>query len=92
MSIYAVHKVCWLAHHDAEFRERMREDPAAAIAEFRLSDVERTALLDGDVGTLALLGAHGYLLGLLQRHRLLALNRDTYVQRMRAAKRQVATS
>jgi hypothetical protein len=86
MSVFSVHKTCWLAHHDAAFRERMRQDPAAAIADFRLTDAERTALLAGDVGTLALLGAHGYMLGLLQRHRLLGLDRDGYLERMRPAK------
>ena len=88
MSIYSIHKACWLTHHDADFRERMRQDPAAAIAEFRLTDDERNALLAGDVGTLARLGAHGYLLGFLQRHRVLGLNRDAYLERMRPAKIQ----
>jgi aromatic-ring opening dioxygenase LigAB LigA subunit len=94
MSIYSVHKVCWLVHHDADFRERMRQDPSAAIADFRLTDEERSALLAGDVGRLALLGAHGYVLGFLQRYRLLGLDRDTYLKRMRPAKlraQQVST-
>lgn len=86
MSTYSVHKVCWLVQHDVAFREQMRQDPSAAMADFRLTDEERTALLAGDVGTLALLGAHGYLLGLLQRHRVLGLNRDVYLERMRPAK------
>lgn len=86
MSIYAVHKVCWLVHHDAEFRERMRRDPGAAIAGFRLTDAERNALLAGDVGSLALMGAHGYLLGFLQRYGLLGLDRDTYLKQMQPAK------
>jgi len=86
MSTYAVHKVCWLVHHDPEFRERMRQDPATAIADFRLTDEEQTALLAGDVGSLALMGAHGYLLGFLQRYRLLGLDRDRYLEHMRPAK------
>lgn len=86
MSIYFVHKTCWLAHHDVTFRERMRQDPAAAIADFELTDDERSALLAGDVSALALLGAHGYMLGLLQRHHLFGLDREAYVARMRPAK------
>ena len=86
MSIYSVHKACWLAHHDAAFRERMRQDPSAAVADFRLTDAERNALVTGDVSTLALLGAHGYMLGLLQRHRLLGLDPEVYLRRMRPAK------
>jgi hypothetical protein len=86
MSIYAVHKVCWLAHHNSQFRERLRQDPAAAVADFHLTDAERRAVLAGDVGALALMGAHGYLLGFLQRYGLLGLNREVYLERMRPAK------
>ena len=86
MSLYAVHKVCWLVHHDPDFRERMRDDPGPAIADFRLTDAERNALLGGDVGSLAQMGAHGYLLGFLQRYGLLGLDRGTYLEQMRPAK------
>jgi hypothetical protein len=89
MSIYSVHKVCWLVHHDPEFRERFRKDPAGAVAGWRFTEAERTGLLAGDVGTLALMGAHGYLLGLLQRHRVLGLDRQVYLERMRPAKLQM---
>jgi aromatic-ring opening dioxygenase LigAB LigA subunit len=92
MSIYSVHKACWLTHHDPDFRERMRRDPASAIADFRLTDEERNALLAGDVGSLALMGAHGYLLGLLQRHGVLGLDRETYQERMRPAKSRARTA
>jgi hypothetical protein len=91
MSIYAVHKICWLVHHDPDFREHMRDDPEAAVADFRLSDEERNALLAGDVGSLALMGAHGYLLGFLQRYRLLGLDRDTYLEHMWPAKLRART-
>lgn len=90
MSVYSVHKICWLVHHDGDFRERLQQDPAVTIAEMRLTDEERTALLEGDVSTLARLGAHGYMLGLLSRHRVLGLDRDLYVQRMRRAKEMIS--
>lgn len=86
MSIYSVHKVCYLANHDPAFREQLRQDPVATLAELRLTDQERTALLNGDVSTLALLGAHGYLLGQLARYNLLGLDRDTYSRNMDPAK------
>lgn len=90
MSTYSIHRICWLVHHDSAFRERMRQDPAAAIADMRLTDQERNAMLAGDVSTLALMGAHGYMLGLLSRHRVVGLDRDQYVQRMRRAKELIS--
>ena len=82
MSLYSVHKV---AHHVAknpEFRERLKKDPEAAIRDYRLTPEERRALLAGDVGRLAQLGAHGYLLGHFARHEVLGLNRHNYPQRI----------
>jgi hypothetical protein len=82
MSIYAVHKIAHLVQKDPGFRERMRQDPATAIGEFPLSDEERAALLAGDVGRLAELGAHGYVLGALAQHQVVGLSMDTYTQRI----------
>jgi hypothetical protein len=83
MSIYSVHKVCHRVVHDPGFRERMREDPAKALADFRLTDEEREALLRGDVGRLYRLGAHAYLLGHLLRFQLLGLTPEVYARRIR---------
>jgi hypothetical protein len=82
MSIYFVHKVAQLVAKDPAFRERMKRDPAAAIADFRLTDEERRALLAGDVGRLTEMGAHGYLLGHLARHEVLGLSMKNYPQRI----------
>jgi hypothetical protein len=83
MSIYEIDKICYRVQHDPPFRERMRADPTAAIADAELTDEEREALLSGDVARLHQLGAHDYLLGHLQRYQLLGLDRDTYQQRMK---------
>jgi hypothetical protein len=82
MSIYSVHKIAHLVQKDPEFRQRMKGDPAAAIKDFRLTDQERNAILAGDVGTLAELGAHGYVLGALARHQVAGLTMQNYVQRI----------
>ena len=86
MSIYNVNKICYRVLHDPAFRERVREDPAKALAEFRLTDEERQALLAGDVGRLCRLGAHSFLLGHLQRFQLLGLTMELHVQRIRTAR------
>ena len=82
MSIYFVHKIAQQVAKDPEFRERMKRDPEAAIAGYRLTDDERRALLAGDVGRLAQLGAHGYLLGHFARKEVLGLNMRNYPQRI----------
>src|SRR5579884_449391 len=84
MSIYEVDKICYRVQHDPAFRERMRADPACAIADAELTAEERAALLAGDVARLHQLGAHDYLLGHLQRYQLLGLTRESYQERMKA--------
>jgi hypothetical protein len=82
VSLYAVHKIAQQVAKDPAFRERMKRDPEAAIAGYRLTDEERRALLAGDVGRLAQLGAHGYLLGHFARHEVLGLHMRNYPQRI----------
>ena len=83
MSIYAVHKIAQLLRKDATFVERMRQDPATAIADFPLTDDERRAILSGDVGRLAQLGAHGYLLGAFAQRQVVGVTMANYVERIR---------
>lgn len=82
MSVYSIHKIAHLVQKDPDFRQRIKDDPTAAVADFRLTDAERRALLSGDVGTLAQMGAHGYVLGALARHQVLGLTTQNYVQRI----------
>ena len=62
MSLYAVQKVLFTLNKDAAARARYRTDRAALLAEFNLTDEERRALAEADVGTLHLMGAHPLLL------------------------------
>jgi hypothetical protein len=82
MSIYAVHKIAHLVQKDPAFRERMRENPFEAISGFPLTDEERSATLAGDVGRLAQLGAHGYVLGAFAQQQVLGLSMANYTQRI----------
>jgi hypothetical protein len=83
MSIYSVLKICRQLGKDEAFRENLKHDLEGTIAEFKLTDVERTALLTGDVRTLHDLGAHGYLLNRLARAGIAGLTPESYVQRMK---------
>ena len=78
MSTYAVNKVCWLVERDPAFRERLRRDPDAVLAEFKLDPDEARALKTGDVVTLFRRGAHAFLLQNLGRYGLAGLDRQTY--------------
>ena len=84
MSTYAVHKILHRAQVDLDFRDVVRTDPRAAIAEFALTDDERSAFLAGDVASLARGGVHTFLLSRLPRFGLLGLDRDEYNRRMRS--------
>lgn len=84
MSAYGVNKACYLLQVDLVWRERVRADPRAALAEMPLTPVEREALLTGDVATLSRLGADDILLVRIPRFGVLDLTREEYGQRMRS--------
>jgi hypothetical protein len=84
VSTYFVNAICYRVVHDHAFRAAMKNAPEAAIVEYDLTDVERKALLDGQVGTLAKMGAHTFLLGHLTRYGLVGLTDELYGERMRA--------
>lgn len=86
MSIYFVHKLCKEARRDATFRERLKDDPAEALTDYRFTDEERKALFEGDVARLLQMGAHGYVLGTLARLELFGLTPELYTQRKDAVK------
>jgi hypothetical protein len=82
MSIYAVHKIAQQLRKDPSFVERMRSDPGSALADFALTDEERQAILSGNVGRLASLGAHGYLLGAFAQQQVVGVSMANYVERI----------
>ncbi|MBN9494968.1 hypothetical protein J0H33_16720 [bacterium] len=85
MSIYAVNLIGRRTLRDEEFRQRLLDDPEAALAELDLDDAEREALLAGDVVRLYEMGAHEYLLMTLARFGVLGLDLQTYNERIRRA-------
>jgi Aromatic-ring-opening dioxygenase LigAB, LigA subunit len=85
MSVYTVHKLLHRAQVDLDFRERLRTEPADVLAELSFTDEERSALLAGDVVTLARAGVHTFLLSRIPRFQLFGLDRDEYIRRMRSA-------
>src|SRR5439155_14927543 len=83
MSLYALNKICHMTQTDRMFREQMRTDPAAAIADFPLTDEERHAVMTADVAKLYQMGVHAFLLSRLPRFDSLGLTREEYIRRLR---------
>jgi len=82
MSLYGVHKVCYLIETDLEFRKRMQDDPASALEPMPLTSEERRAFVEKDLGTLYRAGVHTFLLSRLPRFAAMGITRDEYIQRM----------
>ena len=86
MSVFAVNHLCRELLRDHAFRAAMKTDPAKALASLDLTEAERRALLEGDVGTLYRMGVNAFLMGYLARFEVCGLNVGNYNERMRAVK------
>jgi len=62
MSLYSVQKLLYQLNKDAATRERYATERDALLAEYALTEEERRAFADGDVGRLYMMGAHPLLL------------------------------
>jgi hypothetical protein len=87
VSIYAVNKICYRVVHEPALRRALAQAPEEALraAWPPLTEIELTALLAGDVGTLSKLGANHFLLHQLGRFQVLGLDLPTYAEQIRAA-------
>ena len=62
MSLYATQKFLYHLNRDASVQRRYREDRTQLLQEYALNDEERTAIDNGDIGKLYVLGCNGQLL------------------------------
>jgi hypothetical protein len=62
MSLYYVQKLLYQLNRDPEFRARFLADNDTALRGFDLTNEERMAILDADIGRLYVLGVNGQLL------------------------------
>lgn len=86
MSVYAVNKLCRDVLRDHAFRERMKTDPAGALAGRNddLTEEERRALLAGDVVTLHNLGVNDFMMGYLARFGSCGLSIQSFNEKIRS--------
>jgi hypothetical protein len=62
MSLYYLQKFLYVLNRDEIAQERYRNDLDGLLGEYDLSDEEATALREGDIGLLYVLGVNGQIL------------------------------
>ena len=62
MSLYQLQKLIYHVNRDPAQRERYRQDPAAFVKDYELTEAETKAALDVDVRALYGMGVHSLLL------------------------------
>ena len=81
MSLYYVQKLLYQLNRDPAVRQRFESDKARLLAEYELTDEERTAVDTGDIGLLYVMGVNGQIL--MHYAALLGQPWDVYVKAMR---------
>jgi hypothetical protein len=86
MSLYYVQKLLYELNRDDKVRARFENDREALLAEYRLTDEERAAIVDGDVGLLYVMGVNGQIL--MHYAALIGQAWDEYIEAMREGVRR----
>ena len=81
MSLYQLSKLLYVLNRDDAAKARFKSDPAGLTRQFALSDEERKAVLDHDVGLLYVLGVNGQIL--MHFAALCGISWPDYLQAMR---------
>ena len=81
MSLYYVQKLLYNLNRDAGVRRRHADDFGDLLKEYELSEEERRALVDGDIGLLYVMGVNGQIL--MHYAAMLGYPWDEYIAAMR---------
>jgi hypothetical protein len=82
MSLYYVQKLLYQLNRDPGVRKRFAASREEVLAEYSLTPEERTALLEGDIGLLYVMGVNGQIL--MHYSALIGQKWDEYIASMRA--------
>lgn len=82
MSHYQLQKFLYELNRDDAVKKRFEDDKEGLLSEYDLSDEERNALADGDIGLLYVLGVNGQIL--MHYAAYLGIEWFDYLDRMRA--------
>ena len=86
MSLYYLQKLLYNLNRDPALQARYKADPQSVIADYDLTDEERKALSEPDVGLLYVLGVNGQLL--MHYAALVGQSWDEYIAAMRQGVKQ----
>lgn len=86
MSLYNVQKLLYQLNRDAAVRRRFAEDFAALLADYELTDEERRAIGEPDIGLLYVMGVNGQIL--MHYAALRGYEWDAYLEAMREGERK----
>ncbi len=86
MSLYYLSKLMFDLNRDEAVKARFAEDASRVVGNYALTEEERGAVLDGDIGLLYVLGVNGQLL--MHYAALLGVEWSDYLQRMRDGVKQ----
>jgi Aromatic-ring-opening dioxygenase LigAB, LigA subunit len=82
MSLYQLQKFLYDLNRDPGVQQQYRADLAQLLNRYELTSEERTALAEGDIGLIYVLGANGQLL--MHYAAFLGMSWADYIQAMRA--------
>jgi hypothetical protein len=86
MSLYYVQKLMYELNRDENIRSRFSADRDALLREYTLTDEERTALVEGDIGLLYVMGVNGQIL--MHYAAMIGQEWDEYIESMREGVRR----
>ena len=81
MSLYYVQKLLYQLNRDPSVRKRFEVDRAVLLDDYELTVEERTAIDDGDIGLLYVMGVNGQIL--MHYAALIGQPWDVYIAAMR---------
>ena len=81
MSLYHVQKLLYQLNRDLHTQQRYSDDFDALLADYELTDEERTAIESGDIGLLYVMGVNGQIL--MHYSALIGQEWDEYIQAMK---------
>ena len=86
MSLYQIQKLIYQLNRDPRTQERYLRERDAVLSEYELTDEERAAIVEPDIGLLYVLGVNGQLLmHFAAQHKIEWLD---YLERMRQGLKQ----
>jgi Aromatic-ring-opening dioxygenase LigAB, LigA subunit len=86
MSLYSVQKLIYQLNRDPLTRERHKNDLDGLLAEYELTDEERRAIREPDIGLLYVMGVNGQLL--MHYAALCGFEWSAYIEAMKEGERK----